>query len=132
MNKGKCIRLLLIEDDPSFVSLAKRALSKYGHDCTFELVVAYNGKDALDILEATLPLPDVILVDINMPVMNGIEFVRAFQRLGFTKGKPPYICVLSTAIGFLPTDIQELVSCTFDKPLSQEDIQKIVTNCGKR
>src|SRR5262249_10574331 len=47
-------------------------------DLGFETMEAVNGRDALECLERT-DLPDVILVDWNMPEMNGLDFIRALR-----------------------------------------------------
>ncbi len=69
--------ILLIEDDYLDVESVKRALKKLNVD--HRLHVAHNGVDGLAILtgNAGVPkvLPDIILLDINMPKMNGVEFL---------------------------------------------------------
>lgn len=71
-------KILLVEDDYLDVTNVKRALNKLAVDYT--LHVAHNGVDALAILngntqDGTRIHPDIILLDINMPKMNGLEFL---------------------------------------------------------
>ena len=68
--------ILLIEDDELDVISVKRTLAKLA--IPHELFIAGNGKEAVDFLEAKAmdELPDVILLDLNMPKMNGIEFLQ--------------------------------------------------------
>lgn len=76
-------RILLIEDDKLDVISVQRSLTKL--DIGYELVTAYNGVEALALLKGTnehpamKPLPAIILLDINMPKMNGIEFLKAMR-----------------------------------------------------
>src|SRR5690242_19475496 len=72
--------ILLIEDDELDVSSVERSLYKL--DIDYELYTAYNGKKALTMLNGPLKekMPDVILLDLNMPQMNGIEFLRAIRN----------------------------------------------------
>jgi CheY-like chemotaxis protein len=71
-------KILLVEDDYLDVTNVRRALNKLAVDYT--LHVAHNGVDALAILngntqDGTRIHPDIILLDINMPKMNGLEFL---------------------------------------------------------
>jgi CheY-like chemotaxis protein len=75
----KKYNILLVEDDELDVISVKRSLKKL--DSEYELETAYNGKEALSILKQMYPsLPDVILLDLNMPMMNGIEFLRTIRN----------------------------------------------------
>jgi CheY-like chemotaxis protein len=72
--------ILLVEDDELDVISVQRTLNKLASG--YELHTAYNGKEALGMLTetgATL-IPDVILLDLNMPKMNGIEFLRIIRN----------------------------------------------------
>lgn len=77
------INLLVIDDDDINVFIIKKIVEKTAFDVT--MVAKENGQVALDYL-ATLgenpsSLPDLILVDINMPVLNGWEFIEAYEAL---------------------------------------------------
>lgn len=70
--------ILLVEDDQLDVISVERSLNKL--DQNFELFTAYNGIEALEILkENPKNLPDIILLDLNMPKMNGIEFLKVLK-----------------------------------------------------
>lgn len=79
----KMIHLLLVEDDEVDVMNVRRAFKK--NNITNPLYVANNGLEALAMLrgdEDSLAVPPqrrLILLDINMPKMNGIEFLRALR-----------------------------------------------------
>jgi two-component system, chemotaxis family, chemotaxis protein CheY len=64
------MRALVIDDSRAMRSILRRIMTGAGYD----VVEAENGREALDLLEAG-PLPDVALIDWNMPVMNGLDFV---------------------------------------------------------
>lgn len=75
--------ILLVEDDQLDAMDIKRSLDKL--NVYYKLVVAKNGEEALAILngvhETKLDtLPDIILIDINMPRMNGLEFLHVLRE----------------------------------------------------
>ncbi|MDP9398645.1 MAG: response regulator [Actinomycetota bacterium] len=64
----------MIDDSRATRSILRRILGQAG----FDVVEAEHGQEALDVLEAG-PLPAVALIDWNMPVMNGLEFIEAVR-----------------------------------------------------
>ena len=78
MNK-KLVNILLVEDDEVDVMNVKRAFFK--NKIMNPLFVAGNGVEALEMLEdKIIPLPKIIILDINMPKMNGIEFLKILRE----------------------------------------------------
>jgi CheY-like chemotaxis protein len=74
----KLVSILLVEDDEVDVMNIKRAFSK--NDINNDLHVAGNGVEALEMLRNVLvPLPRIIILDINMPKMNGLEFLKQLR-----------------------------------------------------
>ena len=75
----KLVNILLVEDDEVDVMNVKRAFSK--NNIKNDLFVAGNGVEALDMLRNSIvPLPRIIILDINMPKMNGIEFLKELRE----------------------------------------------------
>lgn len=76
--------ILLVEDDHVDVMNVQRAFKK--NNISNPLHVACNGIEALDLLRGTegrekiIPTPRIILLDINMPKMNGIEFLKELRN----------------------------------------------------
>jgi two-component system chemotaxis response regulator CheY len=68
------MRALVIDDSTAMRSI----LRQYMRELNYEVVEARNGREALECCEET-PGFDLALVDWNMPVMNGLEFVRALR-----------------------------------------------------
>lgn len=77
--------ILMIDDDRDFSGLAAAHFSKLGYAVT----LSYDGKDGL--AKAGLIKPDVILLDIMMPGMNGIEVLRELQAGDETSDIPVVI-----------------------------------------
>lgn len=67
-------RVLVVEDDPDLAALEAEVLKLRGH----EVDVACNGREALEAVERARP--DLILLDMKMPVMNGREFADEYRR----------------------------------------------------
>ena len=77
--------ILVVEDDLSLVDTYKLALGD-----SFEILVAYNGKEALDVINTQVP--DLILMDIMMPEMDGMEALTHLKKNSAT-AKIPVILV---------------------------------------
>lgn len=88
----------IIDDDPIFVFGSKVLLKKHGF--ASNIVVFQNGKEALETIEKLLDpegvLPEVIFLDLNMPIMDGWEFLEAFGKLSGVEDVRLYI--LSSSI----------------------------------
>ncbi|NNK71668.1 MAG: response regulator [Flavobacteriaceae bacterium] len=72
------LKILLIEDDIIEVMKFKRTVSTL--ELAHEITIADNGETALETLETADLLPDLILLDLNMPKINGIEFLTILKE----------------------------------------------------
>jgi CheY-like chemotaxis protein len=99
-NKLNCI--LLIDDDEPTNFLNQMVLEEMG--ITKHIRVAQNGEEALAYLQKTsirnedFPLPDLIFLDINMPAMNGWEFLQHYSRLPQNQKAHVVIVMLTTSL----------------------------------
>lgn len=122
MNKNS---ILLIEDDELDIISVERSLKKL--EVEYILHTAYNGKEAMAMLQDTKqPIrPTVILLDINMPKMNGIEFLKNLRKEKRFDEIKVFVMTSSTE----NTDrsaTQELgISGYIIKPLSYRDNQRM-------
>ena len=71
------LNVLLIEDDTIEVMKLNRTITKL--KLNHKVVIANNGEEALKTLKVDNFLPDIILLDLNMPKMNGIEFLSILK-----------------------------------------------------
>lgn len=88
--------ILLVEDDEVDIMNIKRALKKAG--VTNPLFIANNGIEALELLrreENRVSDPKLILLDINMPKMNGIEFLKELRADEQIKNIPVFVLTTS-------------------------------------
>lgn len=121
-------RILLVDDDPTCNFLCTKFLENLG--VPFENSIAMNGKEALDILMdyKRHPLPDIILLDLNMPVMGGFEFLSAFRELRIPGQSKVQIVILSSSDD--PVDIKKAAEMGINhyitKPISLDKLGKVI------
>lgn len=129
--------ILLVDDDPTSLFLQQHLLTDV---CNFkgQIHECHNGKMALDYLEnkgefasngTSFPKPELILLDINMPVMNGFEFLDAYKILPKELRGGIVISMLTSSLNKLDKDKAEKyhdVSDFITKPITKEHLLDIV------
>ena len=111
--------MLIVDDDRDDIYFFSKALETF--DTTIGLITAGNGFEALDRLEEQVP--DIILLDLNMPKMNGITFLHTIKKMRHLKDIPVIIYTSHLSV----FDVEELMElgayAVFKKP---EDFGKTV------
>ncbi len=111
MNPRTC---LVVDDSRVVRKVARRMLEQHG----FAVVEAEDGAKALDAVRAQMP--DAVLLDWNMPIMNGIEFLRAL-RLEFGPDNPPVVfCTTESDLSFVEKAIEAGAQEFIMKPFDEE------------
>lgn len=87
------LNILLIEDDTIEVMKFNRVLKSM--DLSHKIVEANNGEEALEILKDKEIIPDIIILDLNMPKINGIEFLTILKEDELLKYIPAIILTTS-------------------------------------
>lgn len=87
VKKAKPARQCLVVDDSKMI---RRVAGRILKDLDFETIEAGNGQEALDICRSAMP--DAILLDWNMPVMDGLTFLKALRREGGSKEPVVVFC----------------------------------------
>jgi CheY-like chemotaxis protein len=87
------MNILFIEDDVIETMKLQRTLAKLQYQHSIR--EAKNGEEALSILQKGNPLPDIILLDLNMPRMNGLEFLRILKEDAVLKYLPTIVLTTS-------------------------------------
>ena len=120
--------ILFIEDDAIESMKLNRTASKLAVKHT--IVQAKNGEEALDILNGPDQLPDIIFLDLNMPRMNGIEFLQILKKDPALKYLPTIILTTSQNRADLLECYRLGIAGYIIKPLKYEDyedkIQKVI------
>ena len=121
------LKILVVEDNYVNQLLATRTLQKMGH----RTEIACNGVEAIKAVEA-MPF-DLILMDVNMPVMSGIEATKLIRRMQGDRGQIPIIALTANAMKgdkerFLAAGMSDYVS----KPLDRGKLIAAVNNWGMR
>jgi len=127
--KGPGRKILLAEDNPVNRLLAKRMLEKEGHT----VVVAENGRDALAAIEREGV--DLVLMDIQMPVMDGLEAIRAIRAKEKTAGG--HLLIIALTAHAMTGDRERCMVAGADdyltKPVRSPDLLASMgrLNCGE-
>lgn len=106
------IRILLVDDQPLFVASLKMSLESYGDDISI-VGIAKNGKEAIALAQELSP--EIMLMDVHMPEMNGVEATGQIKKINpsikiiilSTYDEDEYVkdALLQGAVGYLLKDI---------------------------
>lgn len=131
----KIKKLCIIDDDPIFIYGTKRLMAEIDF---YETVVVYqNGQDALDGLYGITAngesFPSVIFLDLNMPIMNGWEFLDDFVKIPNDNREKVVIYIISSSVD--PRDLERIknykvVNNYILKPISKEDLDSVLRNAS--
>ena len=124
----KLDRILLVDDDEITNFVNESLIMDTG--VAEQVLVAHNGQEALALLEQRQDgkPPSLIFVDINMPVMNGFEFLDAYQQLEENTRSTATVVMLTSSLNSKDiertkkTGIAEFLS----KPLTSDKLKKVV------
>lgn len=119
--------ILLVDDEPATNYVNERLL--YHLNVADEVLSVTSGEEALILLSRDPPLePTLLLLDVNMPGLNGIEFVEAFQRLPAVQQAATRIVLLTG--GMASRDLLRLnelpITGLLIKPLTREKIDTLL------
>ena len=129
--KNKLKNVLLIDDSESDNFYHARKIQKMG--ITDNIHICYSGQEALDYLrsefEGTHPQPTLIFLDINMPGMNGWEFLEEYEKLEVSQQGEVVLTMLSNSIDVRDQEKAERYKSVrgyYSKPLNKEYLDSIL------
>jgi CheY-like chemotaxis protein len=116
-------RVLLVEDSPHDARFVREALSESGN---VELEVVSNGSDVIPALERGAGLPDLILLDLNLPGCRGEEVLRAIRARPSTRRVPVVILSSSRAPEDVRRCYEDHANSYIVKPLEYDDFRAAI------
>jgi CheY-like chemotaxis protein len=133
--RRRLLNFLLVDDDDICLFIHRRVLELT--DYCGSAHSATNGKTALEILQrcalGAMTVPDIILLDLDMPTMNGIAFLEAFRNLDCPNKNRISVVLLTSSVSekdkeyAISLGVKECIS----KPLTQEALNTLVGSLYK-
>lgn len=132
MTKNKIEVACIIDDDNVYINLIKRIIET--KKLCDNLIIFKNGKESIEYFQALLEnlsedvIPDIILLDLNMPVMDGWEFLEKFTSIKNRFKKQITLYVVSSSINPIDINRAKNLSSVKDylvKPVRINDLEQI-------
>lgn len=125
------VDILLVEDNPADAELIRQGFFECGVSCNLHVVG--DGREALDFLHrqgkyAGSPRPSVILLDLNMPRMNGREFLAVFKEEESLKSIPVIVLTTSVADNDIRESYRLHANAFVQKPVDFDEFLDVVRN----
>jgi CheY-like chemotaxis protein len=123
---AKYLNILLVEDDTIEVMKFNRVLRTLASK--HKIIEANNGEEALRILSTKEHIPDIIVLDLNMPKLNGLEFLSILKNDETLKYIPSIILTTSSNHKDLLECYRIGIAGYILKPLKYDDYVERITN----
>ncbi|MBP7282222.1 MAG: response regulator [Leptospiraceae bacterium] len=131
-------KVLCVDDDAITLMLCKTTIRKAGF--SEEIITAFNGEEALEYYEelaqkSQTEYPQIIFLDLNMPVIGGWDFLDEFMESYYEKFNSTKVVILSSSVD--PRDKERaknypIVIDFFSKPISKEILRQIEIKLNAR
>lgn len=127
----KDVKICIVDDDMVYQFTTQKTIENL--NLAHKIIAFYDGEEAinflLDNLNNVVELPDVILLDINMPIMDGFQFMEEYVKVKPKVGKKITIYMVSSSVD--PVDIERAnriseISDYVIKPLKPGQLQSII------
>lgn len=134
---NKIEKLAIVDDDDAFVFLTREIIEE--SDMVNAISVFGNGRDALCYIEQnksnSTELPEIILLDLSMPVMDGWQFLERYSRLTTEIIKPISVYICTSSIS--PDDVAKAreystVSDYIVKPVTTDNLIAMIKDLNNR
>lgn len=121
-------RILLVEDNPDDIDLTLRAFRK--HDLADAVDVARDGEEALRVLASAATLPDVVLLDLKLPRIGGLDVLRQLRTAERTRLLPVVVLTSSTEEADLVRSYELGANSYVRKPIDFHDFVEAARQLG--
>ncbi len=120
----KINKIVLLDDDPIVNVINEQLLRKYS--ASKQYIVCRTSKEAIDYINSADPVPEIVIIDLNIPLVNGFEFLDLFYSKFFNNVS---VYILTSSIN--PIDLNKsrqypFVKGYLKKPLTREIVQEII------
>ncbi len=134
--QGTPLRVLLAEDDSSHAMLIERSLERHGFD--IQITRVRDGAEALDYLKrrgsygepASSPRPDLVLLDLRMPRVDGLEVLRRIKSDGGLHRLPVVVLTTSDAEGDVARAYDLRANSYLVKPIDFDEFSELMRDLG--
>ncbi|MCB0761474.1 MAG: response regulator [Flavobacteriales bacterium] len=117
------LKLLYIDDSREDRELLRTILDTITN--SIELREASSGEEGLQLLEADQNIPDILLLDLNMPGMHGLDVLKAIRRDERLKGIPVIVFTVSTASTHITEAFRAGANAVINKPLDLSEYKQV-------
>jgi CheY-like chemotaxis protein len=126
------LKIFVVDNDRIYLTVTQKLLSKIS--TSFSVSIFYDGIEAFEAIETLIEskpieLPDLILLDLDMPIMDGWDFLESYNKIGVNNYKsiPIYIVTSSIALEDInkSNNYQDVLGYLV-KPLNLETLEEIV------
>ena len=120
----------IIDDDPIYIKITEALLKK---DKIFKSFSTYTNPvnaliDLFDAYYTSKKLPDIILLDLDMPTLSGWNFLDSFNSIATLEGSPTSVYIITSSIDPLDRQRSKLYSCVkgfYTKPTSPDVLKQL-------
>jgi len=120
-------RVLEVDDDPDIREMVSKLLLSEG----YEVVSAVHGQDALEKMEGGFR-PDVILLDLMMPVLNGFDVLRVMRRTPRWSSIPVVIVSANQGLDLVARGTAAIISKPFDLDVLLNTVRQLLSRAAAR
>ena len=127
------VKIFIIDDDEIFQFITRKSFEKL--ERKDDLLFFHNGEDALNYIKDSgandQSIPDVIFLDINMPIMDGWDFLDELGKLNISTSRTPYIYMVSSSIDdkdATKSKLYPMIKDYISKPITDVNITEILNS----